>query len=433
MMAGLHPAQAALQEVIQSRRVGNWELTEPLGRGGQGTTWRAIWKKDNQSLTHVGVAGGRLSRGVIKMMLPPAPDEVPIPPARFNAWLEGEAKGFLFEAMVLSKIESEYIPGVFEAAMQKTNAGWDVPWFATELISGRSLAEQLGSAGPMDQNQLLDLAHDILSALSAIHHAGLVHLDLKPDNVMLEPGKARLIDFGLVSRANEKGRLGGTPGFFTPEQLDDIIEEKDFAPAADIFKLGVTLAVAVGVRLPDIWASDPYGEDATVRRAMQQGARLAGVKPAVREVVAPMLAFDPLQRPTAAAALQQVRDLLPMGSAKGSGRASAGAKPVQISQPARQSARAAAGFKSAPAARPEAPRLLSPAAHVPPAAGNVQANVGAKVVVVDRLGLDWNGVVVDLDSKRPGNILVRHDSTRATYNVRSYPLEQVVRGAPLKL
>jgi len=429
-VAKLHRAQAALQEVIQGRHVGNWELTEPLGRGGQGTTWRAIWQKENQSLTHVAVAGGRLNRGVIKLMLPPAPDEVPIPPARFDAWLDSEAKGFLFEAMVLSKIDSEYIPGVFEAAMQKTNAGWDVPWFATELISGRSLAEQLGTAGPMDQNQLLDLAHDILSALAAIHHAGLVHLDLKPDNVMLEPGKARLIDFGLVTRANEKGRLGGTPGFFTPEQLDDVIEERDFAPAADIFKLGVTLSIAAGVRLPDLWATDPYGEDETVRRAMQRGAHLTGVKPAVREVIAPMLAFDPRQRPTAAAALQQVRDLLPAGSAKGSGKAAGTAKAAPIPQPAQQSARAAAGAKP-PQAAPPRPPQAAPAAPAAPAAGKGQANVGAKVVVVDRLGLDWAGVVVDLDSKRPGNILVRHESTRGNENVRSYPLNQVVRGTPI--
>ncbi len=419
-MAKLHRAQAALQEVIQGRHVGNWELTEPLGRGGQGTTWRAIWQKENQSLTRVAVAGGRLNRGVIKLMLPPAPDEVPIPPARFDAWLDSEAKGFLFEAMALSKIDSEYIPGVFEAAMQKTNAGWDVPWFATELISGRSLAEQLGTAGPMDQNQLLDLAHDILSALAAIHHAGLVHLDLKPDNVMLEPGKARLIDFGLVTRANEKGRLGGTPGFFTPEQLDEVVEEKDFAPAADIFKLGVTLAIATGVNLGDLWGVHPRSEDADLRRAMEKGARLTGVKPAMREVIAPMLAFDPNQRPTAAKALEQVRDLLPAGSAKASGRAGS-ARLVPIPQPAQQSARAAAAGQ-----KPPAP-VAKPAAK--PVKG--QANVGAKIVVVDRLGLDWTGVVIGLDEKRPGNILVRHESTRGNENVRSYPLNQVVRGTPI--
>lgn len=364
-------------------------------------------------------------------MLPPAPEEVPIPAQRFNEWLEREANEFLNEAMALSKIDSPYIPQVYQAARQSTQAGWKVPWFATELISGRSLGEQVGSQGPLDQNQLLDLAHDILAALSAIHSVGLVHLDLKPDNVMLEPGKARLIDFGLVSRANVRGRFGGTPGFFAPEQLDEVIEERDFAPAADIFKLGVTLAVAAGVRLPDLWSTDPFGEDETVRRAMQQGARLTGVKPAVRQVLAPMLAFDPRQRPTATAALQQVRDLLPTGSAKGSGKAVGGAKRAQSPQPEQQAGRGAA--KDEKPRRAAAHRSPQEAGAVPdaPALGTRQANVGTKVVVVDRLGLDWTGEVVGLDSKRPGNILVRHDSARGNANIRSYPLSEVVRGKPL--
>ncbi len=147
-----HPAQAALHEVLRARQVGNWELTEPLGRGGQGTTWRAIFKAKDHSLTRVGSAGGGIQRAVIKLMLPPTPDQVPIPAARFDAWLHEEARTFLGEAMVLSKLDSPYIPGVFEAALQHTTAGWDVPWFATELISGRSLAEQVGSAGPIEYN-----------------------------------------------------------------------------------------------------------------------------------------------------------------------------------------------------------------------------------------------------------------------------------------
>ena len=415
-MAKLHPAQAALQQVIQSRRVGDWELTEPLGRGGQGTTWRAIWQKDNQSFTQVAVSGGSLNRAVIKLMLPPTPDEVPIPAARFDAWLKHQAQGFLTEAIVLSKIDSEYIPGVYQAAMQSTKAGWDVPWFACELISGRSLAEHLGTQGPMDQNQLLDLAHDMLCALAAIHHVGLVHLDLKPDNVMLEPGKARLIDFGLVTKANETGMLGGTTGFFTPEQLDEIIEEKDFAPAADIFKLGVTLAIAAGVSLGDLWGVHPRSENADLRRAMKSGARLTGVKPTVGEVIAPMLAYDPNQRPTASKALERVRDLLPAGSAKASGRAGSPSP-----EPAQRPARAAGVGRKSP----------TPAAKPSPRPRKGQVNVGAKVVVVDRLGLDWSGIVMGLDDKRPGNILVRHESTRGEDKVRSYPLQQVVRGTPL--
>jgi len=132
-----------------------------------------------------------------------------------------------------------------------------------------------------------------------------------------------------------------------------------------------------------------------------------------------MLAFDPNQRPTAAKALEQVRDLLPTGSAKASGRAGA-ARPAPIPQPAQQSVRAAAAGQKPPV----------PAASPAAKAAKGQVNIGAKIVVVDRLGLDWTGIVIGLDEKRPGNILVRHESTRGNENVRSYPLNQVVRGSP---
>jgi len=401
--------------------VGHWELTEPLGRGGQGTTWRAIWKKDGQSLTRVAVDGGTLDRAVIKLMLPPSPHDVPVPAARFDEWLEREANEFLNEAVALSKLDSPYIPKVFQAARDQSQSGWAVPWFATELISGRTLSEQVGSQGPLDQNQLLDLAHDILSALVAIHGVGLVHLDLKPDNVMLEPGKARLIDFGLVSRANVRGRFGGTPGFFAPEQLDDVVEERDFAPATDLFKLGVTLAIAAGVRLQDLWGIDPFGEDAAVRRSMRSRPRLDDLMPSAGRVIAPMLAFLPDDRPTAVQALAQVRSFMPSGSARGDGRA--GGEPPAVRRRARQ-----------PPAQPVPGRRAAPNADVPPQArvGKGNANIGARVVVVDRLGLDWTGVVVGVDSKRPGNVLVKHESTRGSDNVRSYSLGQVVRGKPLK-
>lgn len=419
-MPKLHPAQASLREVIQGRQVGNWELTEPLGRGGQGTTWRAIWKKDNQSLTQVAVGGGELNRAVIKLMLPPAPQDVPIPRSHFDSWLDRESREFLNEARALGQINNPYIPGVYEAGLQRGQSGWEVPWFATELISGRSLAEQVGTQGPLDQNQLLDLAHDILSALVAIHGAGLVHLDLKPANIMLEPGKARLIDFGLVTRANEKGRLGGTPGFFTPEQLDGVLEEKDFAPAADIFKLGVTLAIAAGVRLADLWDEDPFGENENVRLAMSRGPQLSALPTAIKQIISSMLSFDPSQRPSASSSLDLVRNQLPKGSGKAnaSNNGSAG----QSFDKETDSPQQRQGKHNADAKPPE-----PVVAHI----GN-RANIGAKVVVVDRLNLDWTGVVVGIDSKRPGNILVKHESIRGNENIRSYPLKQVVRGTPLK-
>ncbi|MEW1975437.1 protein kinase [Microbacterium profundi] len=424
-MTAQHPAQESLREVIRSSQAGNWRLTENLGRGGQGTTFRAVWSKQAASLTRIALDGEPQRRSVVKLMIPPDPSDFPVPSVKFEQLLDHLVNEFIIECEVLDSLDNPYIPDFYQAGRQSARAGWAVPWFAVELIEGRSLAAQRRVAGPLDQNQLLELAHDMLSALSALHSAGLVHLDLKPDNVMLEPGKSRLIDFGLATQANRvQPGISGTPGFFTPEQLDQVVEERDFAPEVDLFKLGVTLGWASGIDLPDLWRADPFGPPAALLAAMKRGAHLEALKPVVREVIAPLLSFEPARRGTAAAVLEHVRASLPPGSSRSSARTTGeGAKPA-TPPPGR------AGQASPRHTRP-GPAATLPSAASPRTDGRV-ANVGARVVVVDRLGLDWVGVVVGIDPKRPSNVLVRHDSTRGNENTRSYPLTQVVRGAPLR-
>ena len=308
---------------------------------------------------------------------------------------------------MLAKTNNPYIPEFYQYAREKTGAGWDVPWFAVELIEGRSLSAERNSNGPLGDQRLLELAHDLLSALESIHTAGLIHLDLKPDNVMLEPGRARLIDFGLAAQAYrvQKG-ISGTPGFLAPEQLDDVLEEKDFAPAVDMFKLGMTLAWAAGIDAPELWACDPYGAPGSVRRSMQEGPRLGTWLGVVRDLVSAMLAFDAQERPTASQALEIVRSSFPSGSPRSTFDAGQRKRsPIEPPLP-----------DAAPSVRP-ASNELKPK--------HLDANVGAKVKVVDRLGLDWLGVVVGLDPNRAGNVLVKHQSIGSRENVRSYPLTQV--------
>ncbi|PJI93562.1 serine/threonine-protein kinase [Luteimicrobium subarcticum] len=412
-MPDAHPARESLKEVIRSRRVGNWDLTEPLGRGGQGTTWRAIWKGVDHSLTRISLNGGDLRRSVVKLMLPPDPQEWAIPATEYAAFLETQVEHFVRECEVLAGIKSPFIPLFLGIGREQTQAGWSVPWFAVELIAGRTLGEQRAGVGPLDHHQILELAHDILSALSAVHDTGLVHLDLKPDNVMLEPAKSRLIDFGLATQAYRIQRgSSGTPGYFAPEQLDGVTDERDFAPEVDLYKLGITLAVAAGIDLADLWGVDPYGPRDVLVAAMRRGVRLDVLTPIVRDVVAPLLAFKPSERGTANATLARVTALLPADSWRANGTVPAPAesdttiRPPDAGSPVRSAAAAVGG----------AP----------------EANVGAKVVVVDQMGLDWKGVVVGLDPKRHGAVLVRLESARGTSNVRSYPLERVTRGKALK-
>jgi len=92
-----HSSQKALQEVIRSQRVGDWKLTENIGRGGQGTTFRALWSKENKSLTQIALGVETQHRAVVKLMIPPSPTDFPIPRAVFPQFLETQVKHFVQE------------------------------------------------------------------------------------------------------------------------------------------------------------------------------------------------------------------------------------------------------------------------------------------------------------------------------------------------
>lgn len=359
-----HKSQAALREVIRNQRVGNWKLTENLGRGGQGATFRAIWDAEDSSLTQVALGGHHQKRAVIKLMIPPNPDDVPLTPAQFNKFLDASVVEFIKECRVLAEINNPYIPGVLGASREPTKAGWDVPWFAVELVEGRSLADEIHRSGALSRNRTLDLAHDVLTALDAIHSAKLVHLDIKPANIMLEPGKAQLIDFGLADKAHVKqGGISGTPGFFAPEQLDDVIESRDFAPQVDIFAFGVTLALAAGVGNKTLWGVELQADKKTLRAAMKRGANLSEIDSDLQQLIAPMLSFEPRSRPSAGRLLKTVAELIPDGNTRASapGRAPKQERPKAARpQPAPRPQQPKPERPPKPARAPAPPRVVLP-------------------------------------------------------------------------
>jgi serine/threonine protein kinase len=94
----------------------------------------------------------------------------------------------------------------------------------TELIDGASLRAVLGRAGRLTGPQALDVMRGALRGLIAVHEAGLVHGDIKPDNILVDRrGVSRLIDFGLAREAGSAlradGSLAGSPAYMSPEQI----------------------------------------------------------------------------------------------------------------------------------------------------------------------------------------------------------------------
>jgi serine/threonine-protein kinase len=120
----------------------------------------------------------------------------------------------------------------------------DVPGLWMELIQGRTLAEDVHDCGPLAVEELAGVSTVLCRALSAVHRAGLVHQDVKAQNVMREPdGRLVLMDLGSVVDGARRP-YWGTPRYMAPELFDGGVA----SARSDIYSLGVLLFVlATGV------------------------------------------------------------------------------------------------------------------------------------------------------------------------------------------
>ncbi|WP_143734060.1 serine/threonine-protein kinase [Microbispora rosea] len=120
----------------------------------------------------------------------------------------------------------------------------DTPYIASEFIDGRSLRETVEENGPLTGSGLERLAVGTATALTAIHQAGIVHRDFKPDNVLLAVDGPRVVDFGIArildSTATITSRAIGTPAYMAPEQISG----DTVGPPADVFSWASTIAYA---------------------------------------------------------------------------------------------------------------------------------------------------------------------------------------------
>jgi serine/threonine protein kinase len=203
---------------------GRYRVEAELGRGGMGQVFRVRDTREN--------------RDAALKVLHPVVDDDPDRIERFRR-----------EIAVLSRIRHPAVPKV---------VGWGVDegdaFFVSELVEGHDLKIEIQQRGARPAPEVAALGAAVADALTAAHALGIVHRDVKPNNIMIATdGTVRLLDFGLargmgidLTSLTRTGTIVGTPGYMSPEQFDGLgVDER-----SDLYSLGVVLFELVTGRLP---------------------------------------------------------------------------------------------------------------------------------------------------------------------------------------
>ncbi|GAA3249844.1 hypothetical protein GCM10017691_61180 [Pseudonocardia petroleophila] len=250
---------------------------------------------------------------------------------------------------------SRRVSGAYTAPVLDADPHAHTPWLASVYVPGPSLQQAVTTHGPLPETTLRRLGVGLVTALAEIHRAGLIHRDLKPGNVLLTDDGPRVIDFGIAHALHDSapltrtGAVIGSPGYLSPEQLDDL----PLTPASDVFALGAVLAYAAGGQAP-FGTGTPQ---AMLYRVVAADPDLTPVPPALRPLLAACLAKHPAQRPTIA----QLREA--MGRLEPTHTWLPPALHAMVADQA-TAARRLAGLAPAPPATPPPP-AAGPGAHGP--------------------------------------------------------------------
>jgi len=191
--------------------LGKYKILQEIGRGGMG----AVYKGYDTALERY-VA--------IKVLAP------------HLTWQKEFIRRFFQEAKAAAKLNHPNIVTVYDIGEQGGTY-----YIVMQYIEGRPLSQIIRHEGPLPLERVAHIIEQVASALEAAHRAGLIHRDVKPGNILVEPGdRAVLTDFGIAKALESTGftRTGmmvGTPGYISPEQ----IRGEQVGPAADQYALGV--------------------------------------------------------------------------------------------------------------------------------------------------------------------------------------------------
>ena len=157
------------------------------------------------------------------------------------AWAPGMIPRFEREALALAKLNHPHIPPLYFVGDKEGLA-----YFAMPFIEGKTLGEMVAGQGALDHLRVIEIMLPVLDALEYAHRHGIIHRDIKPDNIVIDQmsGRPLLVDFGLAKQmaarpgASLPGLILGTPAYTSPEQ---VLAQPDVDHRSDIYGLGATM------------------------------------------------------------------------------------------------------------------------------------------------------------------------------------------------
>jgi serine/threonine-protein kinase len=311
---------------LSGRCVGNsYILICPVGQGATGTVWRGIERTSGEQ-----VAVKLLHEGLLRQ-----PKLV---------------TRFVQERTILMMVRHEHIVGVRDLFSAGESLG-----LVMDFVAGGSLRERLRTSGPFAPAEAARLLGQVASALAEAHALGVVHRDVKPDNILLQTvddrADARLTDFGIARVVDAAGlttphAIIGTPHYMAPE----VIVGGEAGPAADVYAIGVVLYELLTGHTP--YTGEPLG---VLRHHVDDVVgRPPGLSDQAWSVIVSCLDKDPARRPPGDELAPMLRDLARLSAGDRALPApleiaghTTGSPPVPAVPP-----RPAAGFRRRPPNRP---------------------------------------------------------------------------------
>jgi serine/threonine protein kinase len=259
---------------------GRYRLIETVGQGGMGRVWRA---RDELLGRQVAVK---------QLLISPHLDETT------RQLLVQRAKG---EARAAARLHH---PGIVRVHDIIEHEG--APWIVMDFIDGSSLGALVNGGTRPDPQRVALIGAQVADALAHAHAEGVVHRDLKPDNILLERDRAIVTDFGIALVLDVTARLTptdsiiGTPQYMAPEQF----QGREATGACDMWALGATLYAVLESRAP----FDGPTLASIITAVLTEPLAPPQHAGPLTEILSALLAKDPAQRPDAVAAAARLRE-----------------------------------------------------------------------------------------------------------------------------